>query len=190
MRKRLLPAILVAAALALGACTGGDDTPDKVAGGAHTLPGPAPAGLALKPPATEAPTAPRFSATLTDGTDIDVSTLWADRPVVLTFFSSWCTICADRQDAMSELARTYQDRVVFLGVAGEDEADPLDEYLRTHKVEYPVVLDDSMNVWRAYAVREPPAVIILSKDGRLLRGWPGGIDAAALDTQLKEHVLG
>lgn len=190
MRRLLIPAVLVVA-LALGACTSGDDKPaGPVAGGAQALPGPAPTGLAFKPPPTSAPSAPKFSATLTDGTDVDVAKLWADRPVVLTFFSSWCTICADRQDAMSELARTYQDKVVFLGVAAEDEPNPLDEYLRSHRVDYPVVVDDSQTVWRAYAVREPPAVVIVSKDGMLLRGWPGGIDAAALDGHLKSLVLG
>ncbi|MEK8106305.1 TlpA disulfide reductase family protein [Micromonospora sp. M12] len=115
--------------------------------------------------------------------------LWEQRPVVLTFFSSWCTTCAGRQAALSELARSYRDRVVFVGVAGADQADEVQEYLRAHRVEYPVVLDDQQTIWRSYAVREPPAVVLVAKGGALLRGWPGGLDAPTLDRQLRELVL-
>jgi cytochrome c biogenesis protein CcmG/thiol:disulfide interchange protein DsbE len=120
---------------------------------------------------------------------VDVATLWADRPVVLTFVSSWCTSCADRQAALSELARRYHDRVVFVGIAGEEEPGALDWYLRTHGVGYPVAVDGSMTVWRAYAMREPPGVVLISKGGRLLRGWPGGVDAPTLDTHLQALAL-
>ena len=115
--------------------------------------------------------------------------LWADRPVVLVFFSSWCTTCASRQDALSELARSYRDRVLFVGVVSEDKADDLQDYLRTHRVEHPVLLDEEQTVWRSYAVREPPAIAVVAKGGALLRGWPGGLDATALDQQLRGLVL-
>ncbi|RQX14040.1 TlpA family protein disulfide reductase [Micromonospora arida] len=115
--------------------------------------------------------------------------LWAQRPVVLTFFSSWCTTCASSQAALSELARSYRDRVVFVGVAGADQADEVQDYLRAHRVEYPVVLDDQQTIWRSYAVREPPAVVLVAKGGALLRGWPGGLDASTLDQRLRELVL-
>ncbi|MBW4701574.1 TlpA family protein disulfide reductase [Micromonospora sp. RL09-050-HVF-A] len=109
--------------------------------------------------------------------------------MVFTFFSSWCTTCVARQDALSELARRHRDRVVFVGVAGADQADELQDYLRTHRVEYPVVVDEQQTVWRSYAVREPPAVVLVAKGGALLRGWPGGLDAAALEQRLEELVL-
>ncbi|SDZ24806.1 cytochrome c biogenesis protein CcmG, thiol:disulfide interchange protein DsbE [Micromonospora pattaloongensis] len=188
--RGLLPALLVAA-LALGACSSPAREPDArpPAGGAQTLPGPPPADLALRPPPATAPAAPSFTATLTDGTGVAAATLWADRPVVLLFVSSWCTTCADRQRALADLARRYRDRVVFVGVAGEDEPAALDGYLREHGVEHPVVIDGSMTVWRSYAMREPPGVVLISRGGRLLRGWPGGVDAATLDAQLRALAL-
>ncbi|MEV1288065.1 TlpA disulfide reductase family protein [Micromonospora sp. NPDC049679] len=191
MRRRAL-ALLLVAAFALGGCTSGGDerrAADPPAGGTATLPGPVPADLALRQPPASAPAAPTFTATLTDGTRVDVATLWADRPVVLTFVASWCTICADREQALSALARSHQDRVVFVGVAGDEEPAALDRYLREHGVEHPVAIDGSMTVWRAYAMREPPGVVLISKGGRLLRGWPGGVDAPTLDTQLRALAL-
>ncbi|WP_433527951.1 TlpA family protein disulfide reductase [Micromonospora sp. CA-263727] len=177
-------------ALALGGCSDADaEPPAVVPGGAAALPGPAPTGLALRDPPASAPTAPKFTATLTDGSSLEVARLWADRPVVLVFFASWCATCAERQDALSDLAGAYRDRVVFVGVASDDKPAALVDFLRAHRVDYPVATDPAMEVWRAYAMREPPGVVLVSRGGRLLRGWPGGVDAATLDSSLKTLVL-
>lgn len=178
--------LVLALLFTAAACT---STPAATPGGRQALPGPVDGELALRPPAADTPTAPDFTATLTDGTPVTASELWAQRPVVLTFLSSWCTACAEQQDALSELARTYQDRVVFLGVAGEDKPDELAAYLTAHRVDYPVVIDQELTVWRDYAVREPPAVVLISRGGRLLRGWPGGLAAPALQAQLNTLVF-
>ncbi|WP_431977537.1 TlpA family protein disulfide reductase [Micromonospora haikouensis] len=189
MRRRLLAPLL--AVLVLAGCTArpAAEPAPALAGGASTLPGPVPADLALRPPPGTAPAAPAFTGGLTDGTPLTAARLWADRPVVFIFFSSWCTTCVDRQDALSDLARRHRDRVVFVGVAGADQADELQDYLRAHRVEYPVVVDEQQTIWRSYAVREPPAVVLVAKGGALLRGWPGGLDAAALAQRLDELVL-
>ncbi|MEU1888377.1 TlpA disulfide reductase family protein [Micromonospora rifamycinica] len=188
MRRLLAPLLAV---LVLAGCTAGPaaEPAPALAGGAAAMPGPVPVDLALRPTPGTAPAAPAFTGALTDGTPLTAARLWADRPVVFTFFSSWCTTCAARQDALSDLARRYRDRVVFVGVAGADQPDELQDYLRTHRVEYPVVVDGDQTVWRSYAVREPPAVVLVAKGGALLRGWPGGLDAAALDQRLGELVV-
>ncbi|MGX7672153.1 TlpA family protein disulfide reductase [Plantactinospora sp. DSM 117369] len=196
MRRPRLAALLgIAATVAVLAagCTGdGGADPEPappVAGGAAALPGPVPGDLALRSAPTDLPAAPKVTGTLTDGSPLAVPDLWADRPVVLTFFSSWCNTCASRQDALSELARAHRDRVVFVGVAGADEPDALQEYLRRHRVEYPVLVDGDQRIGRAYAVREPPAVVVVAKGGTLLRGWPGGVDAPTLDSMLRKLVF-
>ncbi|GIJ44174.1 hypothetical protein Val02_10600 [Virgisporangium aliadipatigenens] len=133
--------------------------------------------------------APAVLLPLTDGSVLNVADLWAQRPVVLVFFSSWCTQCAARQDALSELARGYADRVLFVGVAAEDKDTDLQDYLRAHRVDYPVAVDRTRAVWESYAVREPPAIALVAPGGALLRGFTGGLDAPALDARLRELIL-
>ncbi|MFY1698057.1 MULTISPECIES: TlpA family protein disulfide reductase [unclassified Solwaraspora] len=201
---RLLPAgvrLLLAGTLmltaALAGCTAGPsaagdvdgdgDGPaihpvaSPVPGGVLTLPGPAPTDLGLRPAPTDSPPAPAVSGTLTDRTPLELADLWAERAVVLTFFTSWCTLCADQQRALSDLARANADRVVFVGVVGaEDDPAQVRDYLHRHRVEHPVLVDDDQTIWRAYAVREPPAVVLIAKGGVLLRGFPGGVDTPTL----------
>ncbi|MBY8874235.1 TlpA family protein disulfide reductase [Micromonospora sp. PLK6-60] len=192
MRGVRLAALAVVAVLAATGCSAARDEParpEPVVGGAAALPGPAPAGLALRPAPSGAPGAPAVTGRLTDGSSVDLARLWADRPVVLVFFTSWCDVCAQRQDALSQLAREHRDRVVFVGVAGQDKPEDVQRYLRAHRVDHPVLLDDDGRVALSYAVREPPAVVLVGKGGKLLRGFTGGVDASALDARLKELVL-
>lgn len=177
-RLRLGAALLAVAVVAAG-CTA-EPAPPPVAGGAAALPGPAPTGAGLRPAPADSPPAPSVSGTLTDGSALALADLWADRAVVLTFFTSWCTICAEQQAALSELARSDPDRLVFVGVVdGDDDPADVQDYLRRYGVEHPVLVDDG-TIWRAYAVREPPAVVLIARGGVLLRGFPGGVDVTAL----------
>lgn len=133
--------------------------------------------------------APSFTGTALDGSAVDSDCLWADHPVVITFLTSWCGQCQQRQDALSELARTYAGQLGFVAVATQDSADALTAFATQHTIDYPVVLDDAGAIWRSYAIREPPAIAVVGRGGRLLRGWPGGKDAAELTTELRSLKL-
>ena len=123
-----------------------------------------------------------------DGTAVSGPELWRERPVVLFFFASWCGTCARQQAQMTELAMRYTDRAVFLGIAGEDEHASVASYLDAHRVPYPVTIDPDLGVWRNYAVREPPHVVVISKGGRVVRGWPGGARADLVADTLDELI--
>jgi hypothetical protein len=73
-------------------------------------------------------------------------------------------------------------------VAGVDTAEDVQGYLQEHDVGYAVGLDDEGRIWNAYAVREPPVVAVVGRGARLIRGWPGGVDAPTLRAVLDELV--
>ncbi|MDQ3991248.1 MAG: TlpA family protein disulfide reductase [Actinomycetota bacterium] len=174
----------VAIAVLLSACTHAE-----ARGGAASLPGPVPSGVSFSGGPSSAPRAPDFSLMLVDGTPVTGSELWEERPLVLSFFASWCGRCAEQQGDLTSLSERYRDAVVFLGVAGSDEPDAVLAYLNEHEVPYAVALDAELTVWRSYAVREPPHIAVVAKGGRLVRGWPGGIAGAVIADTLDELVI-
>jgi peroxiredoxin len=179
VRRRLL----VVLALALAGC-GGSLPRD---GGRDTLPGALPSGVSFAPsPSTAA--APPFSLALLDGTRVDGASLWKQRPVVVFFFASWCSRCATQHDALAPLVDDYRDVVTFVGVGGQDKAPAVKSWLDAHDVTYPVGIDGGMETWRSYAVRTPPAVILIAPGGKLERGWPGGVSRDLLADQLARLV--
>jgi thiol-disulfide isomerase/thioredoxin len=173
-------AVALAAVLALAGCGGGAGP----RGGKAGLPGPLPAGVTVAAEDTSAPRAADFGLTLLDGTRVRASQLWATRPVVVDFLASWCARCATAQAMLDRVAHRYDGRVAFLGVAAHDQADDLRAYLGKHRVPYAAGIDPSGSVWRAYAVDEPPVLVVVGKGGRLLRGWTVDVPGATLDREL------
>jgi peroxiredoxin len=136
---------------------------------------------------SSAPPAPAFTLELLDGSTVDLAEQWRDRPVVLVFFESWCELCARQQPAITALAEEYRDTVLFVGVGNSSSGEDTAAYVREHDIGYPVGLDASGEVWRRYRVDEPPLVALVSRGGRLVRGWPGG--TSELGKQIKQFLV-
>ena len=175
--------LILVCALLLAGC-GGSAAHD---GGRDTLPGALPSGVTFAP-ATSTASAPPFTLSLLDGTRVDAASLWKQRPVVVFFFASWCSRCATQQEALAPLAEKYRDVVTFVGVGGQDKAPAVKSWLDAHDVTYPVGIDGGLQTWRRYAVRQPPAVILVAPGGKLERGWPGGVSRDVLAGQLERLV--
>jgi peroxiredoxin len=145
--------------------------------------------FSYRPVDRSAPPAPDFTLPRLDGGRLTGDALWRDRPVVLVFLSSWCSTCARQQGALRDLADEYGDAVAFAGIAGQDEPAALRAFVDRHDVRYPVGIDETLDVWRRYAVREPPAVVLVDRGGRLLRGWPGASGPGRLEAALDRLVV-
>jgi peroxiredoxin len=176
--------LAVLAALLLAACGGAGHPTD---GGKDTLPGPLPSGVTFAA-ADGGAAAPPFALKLLDGTRVDSARLWRERPLVLFFFASWCSRCADQQHKLQPLVERYRDVVTFVGLVGPDKAPAVRSWLDTHEVTYPVGIDDGLAIWKPYAVRTPPAVILIGPGGKLLRGWTGGVETGVLQEELERLV--
>ncbi|MFU8874673.1 TlpA family protein disulfide reductase [Micromonospora sp. SL4-19] len=184
MRSRSCLSALLVASLALAGCTDSTGQADRPP--AAALPGPVPKGVTFVAPPANAPQAPGFTLELLDGTVLNLDEQWDRRPVVLVFLEPWCTLCAEQQKEINRLAEEYRDVVLFVGVGNDSTVERMSQYVRDNRVKHPVGIDRSGQVWRTYRVEEPPLVALVSKGGKLLRGWPGGTDT--LGKQVGELV--
>jgi thiol-disulfide isomerase/thioredoxin len=182
---RLLSLLLLGLALASSGCGGDGGT----AGGADDLPPPVPDGVVFAEPPENALPAPKFSPALLDGTRIDAADLWRERPLVLVFTASWCGRCADVHREVAAAVDEHGDAVALLGVVAPDDAEPAREYAEGLDLGHPVAVAGE-RVWLNYAAREPPVVVLVARGGKLLRGWPGGVERAELARRLDELVEG
>ena len=174
--------LLVAVLLAAAGC--GGDSGGAAAGGASDLPGPLPDDVAFRAPPAQSPPAPEIAAELVDGTPVTASDLWEDRPVVLVFTASWCDRCAGIHRRAAEVVGEHEG-VALLGVVPGDDAAGAREYAEELELGYPIAVADE-RVWLNYAVREPPAVVLVAPPGNVLRGWPGGVETPVLARSLDE----
>ena len=172
--------------LLAGGCGGGsDETP----GGAADLPGTVPEGTVYAKAPKGALAAPPFSGQLLDGTSVNAPELWSDRPVVLVFTASWCGRCAELHREVAAALDDYGDAVSLLGIVTEDDADAAVDYADKLDLGRPIAAA-SERVWLDYAAREPPLVVLISRGGKVLRGWPGGMPRETLERALRRVVVG
>lgn len=179
---RLAGIAALAAALVLGACS-------APAPAGASLPGPVPEGVTFHAPPEELPAAPVFELELLDGRVLDPTEQWDERPMVLVFFESWCSVCSEQQDEINELVKEYRDIVLFVGIAGTSDPTDVEAYVTDNEITYPVGTDPDGSRWLKYAVAEPPLVALISQGGTLLRGWPGGISGADLRENIQELAV-
>ena len=179
--SRLL--LVFGAALLLAGC-GGDA---EIAGGAGDLPGPVPEGTVFSDSPRGGLPAPPFSAELLDGTSVRGADLWRERPLVLVFTASWCGRCADAHREAARAVDELGGAIALLGIVAEDDREPAIEYAEEVDLGYPVAVA-SERIWLNYAAREPPVVVLVGRGGKVLRGWPSGVDAGTLSRRLRELV--
>ncbi len=181
----------LALALALSwSLVAGCDRGSEPRGGAQTLPGPLPAGVTFASPPADAPPAPELLLELVDGTPLEGSRLWEDRPVVLLFTAPWCERCAELHRRVDQLVRSYDGAVTLLAVTRAEDRATVPAYAASLGLEHPVAVDAAGTMWRRYGVREPPLIALISQGGKLVAGWPGADDTRPLETALAELVPG
>ena len=177
----------VACALAFALLAAGCGGDDAVPGGSEDLPGPVPSGVSFQEPPADALAAPDFSAELVDGTPVTASELWDDRPLVLVFTASWCGTCADVHRTAARAVAGQEGAAALLGLVPADDGGPARDYAAELDLGHPLAVA-AEDVWLAYAAREPPLVALVAPGGRLLRGWPGGVEEAVLARELDALV--
>jgi peroxiredoxin len=195
MRIRL--ALLAFLALAAGACTGPQDRPGPAAAAAPATtataapaatPAAARPSAARRPPRGILPVARRRPAPALRVTALDGHTVTLDgfrgRPLVVSFFESWCPICQAEQPDLSQVAREFSGRVGFVGVSYHDTVAADRAYQRRFGVSYPLANDASGRTWARWGVPYQPVTVLVDARGRVAERFDGGTTAGTLRTAL------
>jgi peroxiredoxin len=118
------------------------------------------------------------------GTSLDA---YRGRPVVVAFFSTWCSRCAEE---LAFLRDTFGERpdVVVLLVDQDGERDVsrlrLDEFRGRLSLPFPILLDHGLTLWDLYGIAALPTTLVVGGDGRLLHaeaGFSGGAGGRLLE---------
>ena len=194
MRIRFV--LLALLPLAVGACA----LPQDDAGRPTAAPATTPAAPATTPaarsgtapagqpppgivPAAQRPAAPSLRVTDFDGRTVDLDGL-RGRPVVVSFFESWCGICRVEQPDLSRVAREFAGRVGFVGVSYHDTVAAGRAYQRRFAVSYPLANDASGRTWARWRVPYQPVTVLVDKQGRIAERFDGGTTGGTLRATL------
>lgn len=108
--------------------------------------------------------APEFEAFLLDGTPVALSE-FADRPMLLHFWATWCPICRLEEGEIMRLSRSHPVLTVAMQSGSAAEVDA---HLTERERELAVINDPDGALARRYGVRAVPSTFIIDRDGQIV----------------------
>ncbi len=107
--------------------------------------------------------APEVTLTLADGKTTKLSDL-KGKPVVLSFWASWCGPCRKELPALAALAAKRGD-VHFLAVNVDRDRAPAEKFLKELKLPLPIAFDPDSAVVSQFDVVVMPTMFMVDKNG-------------------------
>jgi peroxiredoxin len=127
--------------------------------------------------------APALRVTAFDGRTVTLDG-FRGKPVVVSFFESWCPTCRVEQPDLSKVAAEFARRVGFVGVSYHDTVAAGRDYQRRFKVPYPLANDPTGRTWAAWGVPYQPVVVLVDTRGRVAERFDGGTTGGTLRAAL------
>jgi peroxiredoxin len=116
--------------------------------------------------------APDFSLQSLDGKTYKLSDL-KGKVLLLDFWATWCGPCREELPIIEKLHKEFSGKgLVVLGINDEDKAT-VQQFVKQQKLTFTNLLDSGGAVARAYKVTAIPRVILIDKDGKIVKDITG-----------------
>ena len=113
---------------------------------------------------TEGMLAPLFITWNLNGSKVNLAD-YKGKIVVLEFWASWCAPSRASVKAMANLMTWYNDNVVYFTINGGELVEDINDYMISHNLEFPVLLDLSYKIENLYGVSDIPCIVVIAPDG-------------------------
>lgn len=127
--------------------------------------------------------APDFTVLDADGNAVKLSDLFG-KPIVLNFWASWCPPCKSEMPEFNEVYEEVGEDITFMMVDLADGQRETKEkgaqYVKEQGFSFPVYFDTKQDAANKYGIASIPTTIFIDKDGYIVTGAEGAIDAKTL----------
>ncbi len=106
---------------------------------------------------------------------VNLAGVQSDKPIVISFWASWCTICADDAVAFNAAYKKLSGKINFLGIAYQDNEK--DSLQASYKWQLPFAsVQDPRSLLREfYGITGLPITLLVDKNGKLVERINGPI---------------
>jgi cytochrome c biogenesis protein CcmG, thiol:disulfide interchange protein DsbE len=100
--------------------------------------------------------------------------------VVLNFWASWCGPCANEAPVLERAQQQLAGSGTVLGVTYKDDAQSSRDFVRKHRLTYPSLRDDRLDLAPKYGTTALPETFVLDKAGHVVAMSRGEVSQAFL----------
>lgn len=117
------------------------------------------------------------------GGTVDLREAIGARPVLVEFWATWCTNCAELHPRMLEAHAEHGHRVAFYAIAVGVNQSPrrIRRHLEGHPLPFPMLWDERGAATRAFEAPNTSFIVVLDADGKVTYTGTGAgqdVDAA------------
>lgn len=135
----------------------------------------------------EGSVAPAFALNTFEGNSVSLSQLQG-KVVLLDFWATYCAPCVAALPELQALQGKYSSRgFSVVGVTVDDRTSLVRKATARAKVAYPIVMA-TPEVWNAYRVNALPSLILVGRDGRIVKRYGGEADKKAMIATIEEAL--
>lgn len=132
-----------------------------------------------------------FTVESQNGDKVSLSS-FKGRPVVVSFWTSWCTYCKQEMPLLQKACEEYSGKVDFMLVNSTADAretrELADAYIAEQGYDLPFYFDTEGEAMDAFTVRGYPTMFLINQEGRIAGYASGVVDEQTL-TQALDALL-
>jgi peroxiredoxin len=134
---------------------------------------------------------PEVTLRSTDGKEVNVSTLGVSgKPVIISFFATWCKPCMREIKAIDELYADWQDEtgveMYLVSVDQGQDVQKVAPLVNGYGWEYKVLLDPNGSLKRAMNVQNVPHLFVVNSKGEIVYNHTGY--SAGDETEIEKYL--
>jgi thiol-disulfide isomerase/thioredoxin len=113
------------------------------------------------------------------------SDIFAGKAKLVIFFATWCPPCMQEVPILKQLQEEYGDKDLAIIALSVDrrEAD-VQRFLKRSEVNYSVLMADRQVIQNFGGIPGVPVTFLVSKDGNVLRKYPGLVPHKLLEREV------
>jgi len=133
---------------------------------------------------TEHSLAPDLSLPQLSGQQLHLSD-YRGSVLLLDFWATWCDPCREEIPHFVELQNRYRDQgLQIVGVSMDDSPEPVRDFYRQFKMNYPVVMGNAKTGELYGGVLGLPIAFLIGRDGRVYSKHAGSTDIAVFEREI------
>ena len=142
----------------------------------------------LRVTSAEHPFAPEFSLTDMTGQQLRLSD-YRGKVVLLDFWATWCGPCREEIPHFVELQNKLGDQgFQIIGVSMDDGPEPVRDFYRQFKMNYPVVMGNAQIGELYSGVLGLPIAFVIGRDSRIYSKHIGATDISLLEREIEAQL--
>ncbi|NEW04868.1 TlpA family protein disulfide reductase [Paenibacillus sp. SYP-B3998] len=114
------------------------------------------------------------------------------KPTIVNFWASWCGPCVDEAPSFAKLHEAYgsQVNIVAINLTTLDSLENVQAFVQRYHFRFPILLDTAGDTAAKYRIQPIPSTFFLDKNGVIVDGMLGALDAQTLKQKTDELLTG